>query len=138
MAQLAMLLEMSRGHPRVAIYFGVAAKTLLLALTRADDALTNRGGCLFSALAGDVPILNSRDFDVQIDAIQQRAGDALAITLHLGRTATAFAFQIAKVAAWTRIHSRHEHEFRGKSHAACSPGNRNLPVLKWLAHYFEG
>ena len=110
LSEFAVLLKLARGHASIAVYFCVAAKPLLLTLTRANNALTDRGRRLFSALAGDVPILHGWDFNVQIDTVQQRAGDALSITLHLGGTATAFAFEVAKVAAWTRIHRGDEHE----------------------------
>src|SRR4029453_7956145 len=132
-----MLLEVARGHACVAIYLSVAAKPLLLALTRAHDPLTNRGRRLFSALAGDVAILNSGHVNVQIDAIQQRAGDALAITLHLSRTATAFAFEIAKIAAWAGIHRGDQHELRGDSDAARSPRDGDFSIFDWLAHYLQ-
>ena len=55
--------------------------------------------CFFRARARDVAIFDRGDFDVQVDAIEERAGDALAIALHLHRAATAFAFQVAEVAA---------------------------------------
>src|SRR6266542_216996 len=70
LAEFAVLFQLTRGHPRVAVYFRVIAKTLLLAFTRAGDALANRGGTLFSALAGDVAIFDGRHLDVKIDAIQ--------------------------------------------------------------------
>jgi hypothetical protein len=41
----------------------------------------------------------SRHFDVQIDAIEQRPGDPLPITLDLERPASAFTFQIAEITA---------------------------------------
>src|ERR1041384_474850 len=113
-----MLFQLTRGHACVAIHFWVIAKTLLLTFTRADDALANRGGSFLSALAGDVAVFDSWHFDVQIDAIEQRTRNTLAISLHLYRAATAFAFQIAKVAARARIHGRDQHELGWTSHAA--------------------
>src|SRR2546429_8893351 len=80
---------------------------------------------------------NSGHFNVQIDAIQQRAGDALAITLHLSRTAPAFAFEIAKIAAWARIHRGDQHELRGESDAARSTGDGDFSVFDRLAHYLQ-
>src|SRR5262245_40837890 len=74
---------------------------------------------------------------MQIDAIQQRAGNALSITLHLNRTATAFAFQVAKVATRARIHRGNEHELRGQSDAARSARPRNFSVFELLPHYFQ-
>src|SRR5439155_25111247 len=92
LVELAILFEKSRGHARVAGYFRVIAKTLLLAFTRLHHSAANRSRVFFGALAGDVSIFDCRHFDVQIDAIEQRSGDSLPITLHLDRTATAFAF----------------------------------------------
>jgi hypothetical protein len=101
----------------------------LLTLPGANNALTDRGRRLFSALAGDVSILDSWHFNVQINTVQQRARNALAITLHLGRSATAFTFEVAKVAAWTRIHRGDEHELRGESDGARCTGNGNFSVF---------
>ena len=63
------------------------------------DAFADRGGRFFGARAGDVAVFDGGNFDVEIDAVEKRAGDALAITLHLDGTATALALQIAEVAA---------------------------------------
>ena len=74
---------------------------------------------------------------MQIDPVEERAGDALAITLDLGGAATAFAFQIAEVSAGTGIHRRHEHELGWKSDRARGARDRDPAVLKRLAHDFE-
>src|SRR5204862_5574139 len=133
-----MLFEMSRGHARVAGYFRVTVKAILLAFTCPHDPAANRGGCFFGAFAGDVSIFDGRNFNVQIDAIEQGPGNTLAVPLHLHRTATAFAFQIAKIAARTGIHCRNEHELRWKSDAARRARHGDLPVFERLAHYFQG
>src|SRR3954468_19026498 len=99
-----MLFDLARAHAGVAVYFGVGMETGALGFAGALDAIANGGGRFFGAGAGDVAVFDGRDFDVEIDAIEKRAGDALAITVDLGRAATAFAFQIAEVAARTRIH----------------------------------
>src|SRR5213592_353931 len=91
LAELAVLLELTRGHARVAIYFRVAVKTFPLAFTRADHALANSSGSFFRALARDVAVFDGRHFDMQIDTVEQRPGDALTISLHLHRATTAFA-----------------------------------------------
>ena len=87
-----MLFKLACGHSRVAIYFRVVPKTLLLTFTCAPDPVANRGRAFLGALAGDVSIFDCRNFDVQIDSIEQRSGDALTIPLHLNGAATAFAF----------------------------------------------
>ena len=82
-----------------------------LPLSRAANASANCRGAFFGARAGDVAVFDGGDLDVEIDAIEQRSGDALAITLDLAWTAAPFALQVAEVP--TR-HGRmaHEHELR--------------------------
>ena len=99
--------------------------------------LANGSRGFLGAFARDIAIFNGRHFDVQIDAIQQRTGDALPIPLHLKWTAAAFAFEIAKIAARTRIHRRDEHELRRKSHAPRRARHGDLPVFERLTHYFQ-
>src|SRR6266404_7119330 len=132
-----MLFEMTRRHARIAVYFRAIAKTLLLKLPRADNATPDRTGTFLSAFAGDITIFDCGHFNVQIDAVEQRAGDSLAIALHLKRPATAFALQVAEIAAWTGIHRRNEHQLRGKSDATCRALHGDLPVFERLAQYFQ-
>src|SRR3954463_13994821 len=133
-----MLLDLARAHSSVAIYFRIGVKTALLFLARGLDPLTNRDGIFFGARARNVAVFDGGDFDMEIDPIEERAGDALAIPLDLGRPAAAFAFQIAEVSAGTWIHRCDEHEFRRESDASGSTGHRNFPILKRLTHNFEG
>src|SRR5437667_6958989 len=132
-----MLFKMTSRHARIAVYSGVIAEALLLKLSRADNALANRTGSFLCAFAGNITIFDRGHFNVQIDAVEQRAGDSLAIALHLKRPATAFALQVAKIAAWTWIHRRNEHQLRRESDATCCAGHGDLPVFKRLAQYFQ-
>src|SRR4051812_35798455 len=132
-----MLLDLARAHPGVAIYFRIGVKTALLFLARGLDPLTNRNGIFFGARARDVAVFDGGDFDMEIDPIEERAGDALAIPLDLSRAAAAFAFQIAEVSAGTWVHRCDEHELGWKSDAAGSTRHRNFPVFERLAHDFE-
>src|SRR4029077_8449543 len=104
-----MLFEVTRRHARVAVYFRAIPKTLLLKLPRADNAPADRIGTFLSAFAGDVTIFDCGHFNVQVDAVEQRPGDALPIPLYLKRAATAFALQVAKIAARAGIHRRNKH-----------------------------
>ena len=87
-----MLFQLARSHASVAIYFAIVAKAFLLAFPSSHDALANGSGSFLSAFAGDVAVFHGRHFNVQIDAIEERAGDALAIALHLDWAAAAVAF----------------------------------------------
>src|SRR6476469_4191436 len=74
---------------------------------------------------------------MEIDSIEQRSGNALPISLHLTRTAAAFAFQIAEVTTRTRVHRRYQHEFARESDAPGRSRNSNASILQWLAHHFQ-
>src|SRR6266581_4390059 len=132
-----MLFEMTRRHARVAVYFRIITETLLLKLPCSNDAFANSSGSFLCTFAGDITIFACGHFDVQIDAVEQRPGDSLPIALHLKRAATAFALQVAKIAARTGIHRRNEHQLRGKSDATCRARHGDLPVFEWLAQYFQ-
>src|SRR5207248_4379158 len=94
-------------------------------------------GGFFQAFARHITILNRRHFNVEIDPIEQRAGDPLPITLDLARTTTAFAFQVAEITARTRIHRRHQHELAWESDAASCSRNGDASILQWLAHHLQ-
>src|SRR2546423_2885785 len=132
-----MLFELTRRHARVAVYFCALTKTLLLKLPRTDSALADRIGIFLGAFAGDIAIFDRGHFNVQVDAIEQRTGNALPIPLHLKWAATAFSFEISEIAARTGIHRGNKHELRGKSDAACCTRHSDLRVFERLAHYFQ-
>src|SRR4051794_25235141 len=113
-----MRLDLARAHPGVAVYFYIGVKTTALFFPRALDPLANGAGILFGPCARDVAIFDGGHFDVKIDAIEERPGDTLAVTMNLGRTAAAFAFQVAEVSARTWVHRSDEHELGRKRHAS--------------------
>src|SRR6476646_4541365 len=118
LTELAMLFEMTRRHTRVAVHLGAITKTFLLPLPGTDNPLADGSRIFLSAFAGDVAIFDRRHFNVQIDAVEQWTGNALPVSLHLKRPATAFAFEISEIAARTGIHRGNQHELRRKSDAA--------------------
>src|SRR5438552_13681738 len=105
-----MLLDLARTHPRVAVGFLIGTETRMLPLARVLDAISNRRRSFFGARARDITVLDSRNFDVKIDAVEQRPGNSLAVTLDLDRATAALAFQIAEVSARTGIHRGDEHK----------------------------
>src|SRR6185369_7670581 len=82
-------------------------------------------------------VFHGGDFNVQIDAIEQRAGDALTITLHLHGPAPAFALEIAEVTARTGIHCGHQHELGWKRDTPRRARHSDLPILERLTHHFQ-
>ena len=132
-----MLLDCARRHSGIAGRLFVGTKTHLLPFARAVDAFTDRGGTFFRSIARDVAVFDRWHFDVQVDAIEQWTGNALPITLHLHRAATAFAFQIAEVATRAGVHRRHEHELGRKSDRAGRARDGDATIFERLAQHFE-
>jgi hypothetical protein len=105
-------------------------ETLALFFAGALDAFANGRGRLFAPGAGNVAVFDGRDFDVEIDAVEERTGNALSVTVDLGRAATAFAFEIPEVAAGARVHRGDEHELGWEGDASRSAGDSDLSVFE--------
>ena len=63
------------------------------------DALSNQRGGLAGVFTRQVLVTQGRHFDLDVDAVEQRSGDARAVTLDLQRRADAFLLRIAQKAA---------------------------------------
>src|SRR6478672_5838259 len=118
LTELAMLFEMTRRHTRVAVHLCAITKTFLLPLPGTDNPLADGSRIFLGAFAGDVAIFDRGHLNVQIDAVEQWTGNALPVSLHLKRPATAFAFQVAEISTRAWVHRGNEHELGGKSDAA--------------------
>src|SRR6202171_2527058 len=110
----------------------------MLHFARSGHTFADRLRRFFGAFTGDVAVFDRRHFDMQIDSIEQRSGDTLAITLHLHRSAAAFAFQVAKVTAGTGIHCGHEHKLGRKGKTSRGARDRHFSIFQWLPHHFQG
>ena len=51
-----------------------------------------------------VPELHRRHLDLDVDAVEQRPGDAGAVALHRLAAAAALALRVAKISTWTTIY----------------------------------
>jgi hypothetical protein len=60
------------------------------------------------------PYIARRDLDVDVDAVEQRAGDLADVALDHGRGTHAVARLVVEVAAGAGVHGGGEHEARGK------------------------
>src|SRR6056297_3165173 len=74
---------------------------------------------------------------VQVDAIQQRAGDPRLVALNLFRGAAAAPLAIAEVAAGAGIHRRHQLEACRIGDLVARPRQGNLPRFEWLPQHFQ-
>ena len=61
----------------------------------------------------------------------------MTIALHLHRTATALALEIAEVPTRAGIHCGHEHELGGKCDTPRRARHGDFPVLERLTHHFQ-
>src|SRR5205823_14587991 len=119
-------------HPRVAVCLGIVSETRLLSFARGRNAFPNRARRLLRTFARHVAIFDRWHLNMEVNPVQQRSGYALPVALDLARAAAAFALQIAKVTARTRIHRRYQHELARKCDAAGGTGNRNASILERL------
>lgn len=101
-----------------------------LALARGGDlsgqlgaAGTRPAGCEAGALA--------TDGQVQVDTVQQRAGELGPVALDLFRRAAATAAGIAEIAAGAGVHRRDQLEARREAHAAVGAGNDDFAAFQW-------
>ena len=78
-----------------------------------------------------------RDFDLDVDSIQQRAGNLAPITRHLIGRAAAFIQIVPKIAAGTRIHRRNQLELGRKVCLARGTRDGDAPRLQRFAQHLQ-
>ena len=76
-------------------------------------------------------------FDVNVDAVEQRAADLAHVPFDLRRRAVAGAARVAAIAAGARIQRGDEHEVGRKRRAVERAGDRHRAVFERLAQHFE-
>ena len=74
---------------------------------------------------------------MDIDTVQQRAGNLGPVPLDLGIGALAFPLGIGKKAAGAGIHGRHQHEAGRIGQGGDGPGDGHLTVFQGLAQHFQ-
>jgi len=102
------------GHLGVGVGFLFGRKTSGLTIASGDDACADGGGIFAGRGSAELFVFYSRDFDVDVDAVEQRAGNFGDVALDHGRSAVTFARGVAEVTARTGIHGGGEHEARRK------------------------
>src|SRR3990170_7221687 len=116
--------HLGRPHIRVTRESGpVEADSLSFACDL--DALTHLRGGLAHPIVGQLLELHARHFDVDINPIQKRTGDALLIAGHSGRRACTLTLGVPEVSTRAGVHGAHEHEVRWKGIRAACPADRD-------------
>ena len=104
--ELAVLFDQARGHGAVGVGAFEPLKALGLHEAGLLDPGADDGGGLAGFAAGEGFVIHQGDIDMEVDAVEERAADAVAILLHHGRGAATGAFEIAIVTALAGIKTR--------------------------------
>ncbi|KAF5031758.1 hypothetical protein DSECCO2_624440 [anaerobic digester metagenome] len=82
-------------------------------------------------------VRDRRDLYLEIDAVEQRPGQARAVAPHVAVGADAGMAFVAQVAAGTGVHRRDQHHVRGIGKRHRGPGDGHLAVLQGLAQHLQ-
>jgi hypothetical protein len=103
-AQLAEGANLAGAHLCVGIdLFFCAGEPLALQLACIKDASADAGRAFAGSSSAQLAVLDSGDFDVDVDAVQERSGDFGDVALDERRGAVAFARFVVEVAARARV-----------------------------------
>src|SRR6185295_19937290 len=109
----------------------------MLKRARSADASADRGARLAFRAPGNLLRWHRRDFDMNVDAIQQRSRDAPPVACYLiGRAATSTAV-VPKKAARARIHRGDELKARRKVRLARCARDGDTTRFQRLAQHLE-
>ena len=125
-------LELSGGNVRVAENLR-AGKPFALPLPRGVDPHANVGGGFRRRAGGELIKLDRRYLNMQINAIEQRPGDARHILLRRAGRAGAGSGRMSEKAAGAGIHRRRKHKGAGVAQRGADARDRDRAVLERLA-----
>ena len=109
--------------------------------SRAQTVRSGAGGNLSRTracgLTAKLFIGDSRNFDVEVNAVQQGAADFGEIALDDAGRAAAFAGGIAVETTGTWVHGGHQHDARGKCESAIAAREIDGPFFERLTKLFQ-
>lgn len=114
-------------HLRIGVEFFFAAVALDLNSAGAQDAVTHACGAFDVSVAAQLFVFHGGDCDVDVNTVEQRAGNFRDVTLNLYRRAMTFAGAVSEKSAGTWIHRGREHEARGKFTESAARAMVTLP-----------
>src|ERR1700694_3019062 len=109
-----------------------ASLACLLTRARRQHALPDRLRGLTARLGGQRSERYAANLDLEVDAVEQRTGQAALISVDYRLRAPAGAHGVAKPSAWARIRGSHQGEPRGVGDRAARPRDRDPPGLERL------
>ena len=137
LVQQAVFPDHGGGHIGVAADGG-AGKAALLDIPGGVDPLPDLGRRLGLLPAAHGLVLHRRHLDVHVDAVQQGAGNAAHVALHLAFRAGAAAGGVAVPPTAAGVHGAHQHEPAGQGQGPGYPGDGHHPILQRLAQSLQG
>ncbi len=133
--EFAEFADFARGHAGVG---AVGGETGALVVAGGDDLFAQVGAGGAGLVGAEVAVGDGGDFDVNVDAIEERAGDAAHVGLDLARGAAALVARVAVVAAGTGVEGGDEGDGGGEGERALDAGDGDDAVFEGLAEDFEG
>ena len=128
---------MARPHVGVAKQVRLGGKALELMAAGLVDALTDLRRADCGGLAAQLLVFDRWHFDVDIDAVEQRARDAGPVAPDRRRRTRAFVLRIGEVAAGAGIHGGDEHEAGRVGQRDQGAGQGDGVVFEGLAQGFD-
>lgn len=114
-----------------------AALTPILTIPCVGNQCRSAGRGFTALYAGIEGCGFSGDGQVQVDTVQQRAGQFVAIALNLLRRTTTPSGRLAKISTGTGIHCGHQLKACWKPHPIPRPGDHDMARLQRLAKYLK-
>lgn len=115
----------------------VGFQSRALQLSSGLDPGADGGGGFAVDRVGEILVRHAGHLDMQVDAVEQRTGEAGAVALQHRRGAGAFAQAVAEETAVAGIHCRHQHEIGGIGKAGGGATDADLAVFERLAQHFQ-
>jgi hypothetical protein len=141
--ELAVGANLTSSHLRIGEDFfpdtveGCGDEALALAVAGGEYAGADRGGVFDGGSATEFFVLDGGDFDVNIDAVEERAADFGNVALDDGRSAVTLAGLVVEIAARAGVHRGGQHEGGGEGEGHGGAGDGDVAVFEGLAHDFE-
>lgn len=134
--QLAIFFDETGCHLRVAVDF-CAFVALQLKLSRTLDPPGNRRRPFRLTPVSQIAIFYRRHFNVDVDPVQKRPGDAGTVAMDRDRRAAAGVGRIGQVTARAWVHRRYQHHARRIGQREERAGNGDPAILDRLPENFE-
>ena len=125
-------------HVGIGAHALAGSEPLALESAGALDARLDGGGAFGGGGGRELFVADGVDFYLHVDAVQQRAADAGAVSMYCGRGAGAHLVGTAVVAAGAGIHAGDQHEIGGEGDGTAAARDGDAAVFQGLAQRLEG